>query len=231
MPTQHNTLLAPGMHVGLIGGGGHAAVVADAITRANAIVHAIYDDEDVNLPHPPLGDDARGRTEIAGVAIKPFRSWTTVEASERPHALHIAVGNIQLRADLIEDVLETDASFISVIDPNAIISTSATIGVGAFVAAGAIVNASAEIGDHAIINTSAVVEHDCVVGENSHIAPGATLCGGAVVGRGALIGAGAIALPGSVIGPACVVGAGAVVRGELAAGSTVVGVPARSLGH
>lgn len=50
-----------------------------------------------------------------------------------------------------------------------------------------------------------------------------------LVGRGASIGSGAIILPGVVIGAGATVGAGAVVRDAVAAGTFVVGVPARVL--
>jgi acetyltransferase-like isoleucine patch superfamily enzyme len=49
------------------------------------------------------------------------------------------------------------------------------------------------------------------------------------VGRGAWIGAGCILLPGAVVGDGAVVGAGSVVRGEIPAGETWAGVPARPL--
>lgn len=47
------------------------------------------------------------------------------------------------------------------------------------------------------------------------------------VGRGAWIGAGCILLPGAVVGDGATVGAGSVVRGEVPAGETWAGVPAR----
>jgi len=49
------------------------------------------------------------------------------------------------------------------------------------------------------------------------------------VGRGAWIGAGCILLPGAVVGDGATVGAGSVVRGEVPAGETWAGVPARPL--
>jgi acetyltransferase-like isoleucine patch superfamily enzyme len=47
------------------------------------------------------------------------------------------------------------------------------------------------------------------------------------IGAGAWIGAGALVLDGVVVGDRAIVGAGAVVREAVAAGTTVVGVPAR----
>jgi UDP-2-acetamido-3-amino-2,3-dideoxy-glucuronate N-acetyltransferase len=50
-----------------------------------------------------------------------------------------------------------------------------------------------------------------------------------VVGDGASIGSGSVILPGITIGAKAVIGAGAVVTRDVAAGTTVVGNPARPL--
>jgi len=50
-----------------------------------------------------------------------------------------------------------------------------------------------------------------------------------VIGDGVWIGGGAIVLPGVTIGPNAVIGAGAVVTRDVAAGTTVVGNPARPI--
>lgn len=50
-----------------------------------------------------------------------------------------------------------------------------------------------------------------------------------LIERGASIGAGAVVLPGVRVGSGAMVGAGAVVTADVAAGSTVVGNPARAL--
>jgi maltose O-acetyltransferase len=80
------------------------------------------------------------------------------------------------------------------------------------------------------------------IGERSGISPGVivmvhdasmqrhtgyTRIARVVIGDGVFVGAGAIILPGSRIGDGSIVGAGAVVRGDVPAGSLVVGNPAK----
>ncbi len=51
-----------------------------------------------------------------------------------------------------------------------------------------------------------------------------------VIGKNVWIGGGAILLPGVTVGDGAVIGAGSVVTGDVAAGSTVMGNPARAKG-
>ena len=94
----------------------------------------------------------------------------------------------------------------------AVISPSASIGVGTVIMAGAIVQAGAVIGKHVILNTGCTVDHDCVVEDFAHIAPGVHLCGGVHIGEGALVGVGSCAVPKAKVAPWTLVKAGSVVK-------------------
>ena len=80
-----------------------------------------------------------------------------------------------------------------------------------------------------IVNTRASVDHGCQIGAFAHVAPGVALAGDVNVGEGAFIGIGAAVVPGRSIGAWATVGAGASVVRDVAAGTTVVGVPARPM--
>lgn len=199
----------------IFGGGGHAKVVIESIRRST--------------PAAELGiaDDDPGRTsqKLLGVPIMGTREWLADHWREAPVAL--ALGANQGRLALATWVTQQGRELATVIDPSAIVSPSAIIGAGAFLAPGCIVNAEAEIGIAAIINTAASVDHDCRIGDGVHVAPGAHLCGAVSVGDRALVGAGATIIPGVRVGADAVIAAGATVVRDVRAASCVAGTPAR----
>ncbi|HEX8365547.1 MAG TPA: acetyltransferase [Allosphingosinicella sp.] len=207
------------MHARLIlfGSGGHAKVVLEAIRAADPECEvAILDD-----------DPEASRRTVLGGAIVGGRAW--LEANWPDAAIVPAIGTNSARATLVDWLKGQSRPLASVVHPRAIVSPSALIGAGAFLAPGAIVNAEAAVGEAAIVNTGASVDHDCRIGAAAHIAPGAHLCGSVRVGARTLIGAGATIIPGVAIGADAIVGAGSVVIADLPDGARVAGCPARAL--
>jgi len=200
----------------LIGGGGHAIVVAEAARRDGIGLAGLLDDDE----RCPQADGTNAVKRIG--ALRAFDVL-----AGRP--VHLAVGGIPLRRELIDLIEARGLEARSIIDPASTVMVSAARERGVFVAAGAIVQSRAAIGAWCIINTGAIIEHECMLEPNVHVAPGAVLAGRVFVGADTLIGVGARVLPGVSIGRGCVVGAGAVVTEDVADGARVVGVPARVL--
>lgn len=207
----------------ILGAGGHAAVVVESAVRAGWQIAGIASREPIDARGPFSGaawlgdpDEATVRARIESLVVSGAR-------------VHAAVGDGRTRerwSGGFGPAGET-SPFAAVIDPTAIVSPSAVVAPGAFIGAGAIVQARALVSTGAIVNTRAVVEHDATVGAFAHVSPAAVLCGGVAVGAGAHVGAGTVVLPAKRIGDWAIVGAGAVVTRDVAAGATVVGVPAR----
>ncbi len=200
----------------LLGGGGHCAVVAESALRRGPVTLAFaasQEPEDLCARHA-----ARFVGDVESAAVRE-----AVRAGARVHA---AVGDNALRVKWIAEL--GGAHFETIVDPSAIVSASATLGAGSFVAPRAVVNARASIAQGCILNTGAIVEHDCVLEEGVHVSPGAVLCGAVSVGALSHIGAGAVVLPGVRIGARVRVGAGAVVTRDVESDRTVVGVPANA---
>jgi sugar O-acyltransferase (sialic acid O-acetyltransferase NeuD family) len=192
----------------ILGGGGHAAVVAESAALAGWRVIGVAASDGGDLGDPDGAGADRVRELVA-----------------RGAKLHAAVGAADVRARWI-GVFKLE-NFATVIDPAARVSPSAHLEEGCYVGAGAVVNARATLRAGVIVNTRAVVEHDCTVDPCAHIAPAAVLCGSVRVGTCAQVSAGAVVIPARKIGKGAMVGAGAVVVRDVPEGVTAVGVPAR----
>jgi sugar O-acyltransferase (sialic acid O-acetyltransferase NeuD family) len=207
----------------IVGAGGHACVLIDALQSQASEFDFVVLDSDKKLHGqkllgvPILGDDSllpdlRQRGEVRFVVGVG------------------GIGNTAPRRRLYEMALDAGLLPQRVLHRAAICSPTAVLCEGVQLLAGSIVNTGATIGTNTIVNTRAVIEHGCRIGDHVHVASSATLCGDVVVGEGAHIGAGATIRQGISIGRGAVVGAGAVVIKDVPAGVVAVGVPARHLG-
>lgn len=200
------------MRLLVLGAGGHALVVLEALDALGREVAGVLDDRATApvLGRPVLGPLASLEAHDAGGAV-------------------VALGDNALRLHWGEAARRAGLALPALVHPAALVSPSARIGDGAQVMARASVGPLAAIGALAVVNTAAVVEHDCVVEDGAHIAPGAVLCGTVRVGAGALVGAGAVVAPGRRLGAGAVAGAGAAVVRDVPPGAVVAGVPAKPL--
>ena len=214
MPSTPNTTRTESLV--LIGGGGHALVIAEAARLAGMSLSGFFDDHPAAL----IGQGKQGLVHLG-----------SMDQLERlvGRAWILAAGGLSMRARLREELQRLGAADggTTLVHPTAFVSPSARLGPGVFVGPLAIVHSGAIVESHAIINSGAIVEHNCIIGSNSHIAPGSVIGGDVQIGPETLIGLGARVLPQLTIGAGCTVGAGAVVTRSLHDKVLVVGVPAR----
>ena len=200
----------------ILGGGGHAAVVAEAATYSGWSLEGYLDDNTVNEDNK-----LNNASHLGG--ISDLRNVINSLAGDI--RVHAAIGSAKLREKWLDLVGEMVAQ--PIIHPSAIVSKTVKIKEGVFIGPGAVVNTGTLVERGVIINSSAVVEHDCVLNAFCHIAPGAVLGGSVKVGRGSLIGINAAVLPGITIGYESIIGAGAVAVNNIADCVTAVGAPAQ----
>lgn len=201
------------------GGTGQARVLRDALSDSVALI-AIFDNRAIPSPFEdvPIFQGEHGLEE-----------W---ESARRPLPLPkvcVAIGGMRGR-DRLELQLRLIARGyepLTVIHSRAFVACDVRLGSGCQILALSAVCTGTTLGDAVIVNTAASIDHDCVLGQGVHVAPGATLAGEVIVGDFAFIGSGATVLPRLRIGAGAIVGAGAVVTKHVAAGTTVVGNPAR----
>lgn len=202
----------------LLGGGGHAVVLLEALRRGGQTVAGVLTPDRAAwgtflLGAPVLGDDDYLR-----------------QVSPQDYDVVVAVGstgNNGARRRLGELAASLGFAAARVVHPSAVIARDVAPGPGVQVMAGAVIQPRCRLEEHCLVNTRAVAEHDCRLDAYSHLAPGAVLCGGVRLGAGAFVGAGAVVRQNIIVGTGAVVGAGAVVLRDVPAGVTVYGNPAR----
>lgn len=203
----------------IIGAGGHGKVVCDILRASKSARVAGFLDADGSL----------SGSLVAGVEVLgPINLLPRLLRKKLRHAI-VAVGDNRVRAKYAKLVIEQGFELISAIHPAASVSASAIIGNNVVIAAGAMICADARLADSVIANTGCIIDHECEIGEAAHICPAAALAGRVRIGELAFVGLGARVLPCRSIAAGATVGAGAVVIEDVAAQSTVVGVPARRI--
>jgi sugar O-acyltransferase (sialic acid O-acetyltransferase NeuD family) len=206
----------------LWGGTGQAKVVRPILEGQGAKVVAVIDDTPgLQSPFPdvPILQGKDGLSRI--LESQPVEGLGFVVAIGNPH------GRVRLR---LHDYLAGRGLMpVTVAHPTAWIEDNAQIGEGCQFLAGALVLAEARVGRQCILNTKASADHEDVLEDGVELGPGATLCGLVHCGVNAWVCTGATVLPRVRIGADAVVGGGALVREDVPAGATVVGVPARPI--
>ncbi len=142
----------------ILGGGGHAQVVAEAALTDREVVGFLDDDAQATMPR--LGVARLGALRDFSTALAPL--------------FVVGLGDNALRQRVHEACCAAgggDAQPVDILHPAASISATSQWFGGAFAGPGSVVHTGAVIGRGTIVNSGAVVEHDCRIGEFAHIAP------------------------------------------------------------
>lgn len=202
----------------IIGGGGHAKVLASILKKHqewNPIGYTDPDDNGPLLSLPYLGTDDMIKSLIIDRTLKYAAIGIGI------------IGSPNHREEVIDKVQALGLSFPPVYSPNAVVNEDVKIADGSIIMDGAVIQPGVRLGSFSIINTSASVDHDCSIGDHVHIAPGCTLSGQVQLGNHVFVGTGASILQGLKITDHVIIGGGAMVMAHLESSGTYVGVPAK----
>lgn len=206
--------------VGAGGMGREVAVLIDAVNRASAEpgwrLLGYVDSDPALLGKRYGGDVVLGNDDFV---LQYEREMAVVFAIGWPRALAAAHARYARSPHVSSPTLR---------HPTAVVDGQVAFGDGVLVGAGVVMTTDIAVGARTIINPHSTIGHDVHIGDDCVINYGVHVSGTVSVGEQCLLGSGAVLLQGVTIGAGATVGAGAVVTADVAPGTTVAGVPART---
>jgi acetyltransferase EpsM len=139
----------------------------------------------------------------------------------------VAIGSPSLRRRVAQKMIDSGFPMASLVHRTAYVSAEIEVPPGVVVYPHATIMAGSRLGTGVLVNTNASIGHETSVGSFANVQPGAHIAGRVEIGEEAYVGIGAIILETRRVGARAIVGGGAVVTRDVAADTTVVGVPAR----
>jgi len=201
-------------HIAILGASGHGKVVADIAELNGYKKISFFDDA---WPEKSQLDS----WTITGNSIQ------LIERLSEFSACIVAIGNNVIRIQKLNELHRYNATIISLIHPNAVVSRYADVASGTVIMANAVVNPAVQIGQGCIVNTAATIDHDCIIADGVHVSPGVHLAGNIKIGEYSWLGIGCSVKQGLTIGCHVVIGVGAAVVTNIDDGCVAVGVPAK----
>lgn len=197
----------------ILGAGGHGKVVAEIASFMDKWDEISFLDDNLKLK------EVNGYKVIG--TIGDYRLY-----KDKYEYAFVAIGNNQLRLNLIEKLIEDEFKIPTLIHPFTAISKRVDIDIGTVVIAGAIINTNTSIGKGCIVNTTSSVGHDCVIKDGVHISPGVNIGGTSTIGKCSWICIGSSVINNINIGEHVVVASGSSVIKDVNDKVLVGGVPA-----
>lgn len=196
----------------IIGAGGHGRVVADTAFSLGWEEICFFDDA-----HPVTGFFGCTKGSVSDY----------LEQVDRFDGAIVAIGNIEIRERIQNQLVFVGANLVSLVSPFANVSPTLKIGAGSLVLPSAVLASGVALGDGVIINHGAVVDHDCTVGNFTHICPRVAIGGDTIIESRCWLGIGSTVINGIKIGSCAYVGGGSVVVRDVEPEAVVYGVPAK----
>jgi sugar O-acyltransferase (sialic acid O-acetyltransferase NeuD family) len=163
----------------------------------------------------------------ADPAADPPIVWVDEQAAFEPDLPVLPAIGAVARRGIVERLVAEGRALATFVHPSAVVAPSAVVEPGCVVFPNVVIGAASRIGQATIVNRGALIGHHTRIGRYGFVGPGANVAGKVTIGDEAYLAIGSVVRDGLTIGDGATVGAGAVAVTDVAAGVTVVGVPAR----
>ena len=138
-----------------------------------------------------------------------------------------ALGDVDYKKHYAGIIEAKGGVFVSLVHPTAILGNNAQIGKGCVVGAYANLSSDTKTGDFVTFSIRAGMGHDSTIGDYSHIGGNCSISGFVTIGDLVTMHPCCTIVPHRKIGSHSIIGTGSVVLGNVAAGTTVFGNPAK----
>lgn len=139
----------------------------------------------------------------------------------------IAVGWPKARKSIAQRIESAGCSVTTLVHPNAIVGSQASLGDGSIVFGGVHISTNATLRRFSIVGANATIGHDSILDEFVTVNPGASIAGECIIKDGVLVGTRAAILQGLSVDSRSTIGAAALVTKNVPMDVIVKGVPGR----
>jgi sugar O-acyltransferase (sialic acid O-acetyltransferase NeuD family) len=127
----------------------------------------------------------------------------------------ISMADPTLRQSALKAAVREDLQPLTLIHPQTIVSPSAIVDHGCYLAPGSVVSTESHIGPHTVLNYNITIGHHASTGEHCIINPGASIGGNVSLGNRVLVGSNSFIFQGTKVGDDCQIDALTYVRNDL----------------
>lgn len=182
-----------------------------------------------------VGFRIKGFLSIDADILDNYTLPVTILGDESTYAIQpddrfvMGIGTTQRKRQVAQRLRAKDAQFMTLIHPTAIVSQSATVGLGSVVCPNCVICADVSVGEFAMFNIYSSAGHDAVVGDYSVLSPYATLNGFAKLNEEVFMGSHSTVVASKTIGERSRISANTLVVNNVPPDTTVLGNPGKMI--
>ncbi len=202
----------------IYGSGSTGCEIVDIVRRINS--------NDMKWNKVLFIDDFREEQEWYGIPVLNFEAML---CDNSDYECVIALGEPKHRKKLYQDIKGRNIKLATIIDPGAVVSTTAIFGEGVIVFPFTFISCNTRIDDNVMLEIGVIIGHDIFIGKHSVISSTSVLGGRVSVGECGFIGLNSTVREDVKIGSSCVVSMGSSVFHNVEDHLVVMGNPARPI--